>query len=67
MASLTNNYDALVEALALAITAPNDAMAQKCAAMGEEIARMGNMDMDEVKRAKADALQQVGITKEVEG
>ena len=67
MASLTNNYDALVEALALAITAPNDAMAQKCAAMGEEIARMGNMDMDEVERAKADALQQVGITKEVEG
>jgi len=67
MASLTNNYDALVEALALAITAPNDAMAQRCAAMGEEIARMGNMDMDEVERAKADALQQVGITKEVEG
>ena len=63
MASLTNNYDALVEALALAITAPNDAMAQQCAAMGEEIARMGNMDMDEVERAKADALQQVGITK----
>ena len=63
MASLTNNYDALVEALALAITAPNDAMAQRCAAMGEEIARMGNMDMDEVERAKADALQQVGITK----
>ena len=66
MASLTNNYDALVEALALAITAPNDAMAQRCAAMGEEIARMGNMDMDEVERAKADALQQVGITKDEE-
>ena len=64
MASLTNNYDALVEALALAITAPNDAMAQRCAAMGEEIARVGNMDMDEVERAKAAALQQVGITKE---
>ena len=66
MASLTNNYDTLVEALALAITAPNDAMAQQCAAMGEEIARMGNMDMDEVERAKADALQQVGITKDEE-
>ena len=62
MASLTNNYEALVEALALAITAPNDAMAQQCAAMGEEIARMGNMDMDEVERAKADALQQVGLS-----
>ena len=62
MTSLTNNYEALVEALALAITAPNDAMAQQCAAMGEEIARMGNMDMDEVERAKADALQQVGLS-----
>ena len=65
MAALTN-YDALVVALALAITAPNDAMAQQCATMGEEIARMGNMDMDEVERAKADALQQVGITKDEE-
>ena len=60
------NYEALVVALALAITAPNDAMAQQCAAMGKEIARMGNMDMDEVERAKADALQQVGITKDGE-
>ena len=67
MASLTNDYDALVEALALAITAPNDAMAQRCAEIAVQIAERGYMNADEVKRAKADALQQVGITKEVEG
>ena len=64
MASLTNNYDALVEALALAITAPNDAMAQRCAEIAVQIAERGYMNADEVERAKADALQQVGITKE---
>ena len=62
MASLTNNYEALVEALALAITAPNDAMAQQCAEMPVQIAERGYMNADEVERAKADALEQVRTT-----
>jgi hypothetical protein len=62
MTSLTNNYEALVVALALAITAPNDAMAQQCAEMAVQIAERGYMNADEVERAKADALQQVGLS-----
>ena len=62
MTSLTNNYEALVEALALAITAPNHEMAQRCAEMAVQIAERGYMNADEVERAKADALQQVGLS-----
>ena len=46
MTSLTNNYEALVEALALAITAPNDEMAQRCAEMAVQIAERGYMNAD---------------------
>ena len=62
MTSLTNNYEALVEALALAITAPNHEMAQRCAEMAVQIAERGYMNADEVEKAKADALQQVRTT-----
>ena len=62
MTPLTNNYEARVEALALAITAPSDAMAQQCAKMAVQIAERGYMNADEVTRAKAEALQQVGLS-----
>ena len=61
MTSLTNNYEALVEALALAITAPNHEMAQRCAEMAVQIAERGYMNADEVTRAKAEALRSLGI------
>jgi len=50
----TNPYDALVLALTLAITAPDDAKADECANMAEQIA--ANLSELEVKRAQKDAM-----------
>jgi hypothetical protein len=48
-----NQYDALVSALTLAITAPDDAKATQCVEMAEQIA--ANMSEIEVERAKKQA------------
>lgn len=49
----SNEYDALVLALKLAITAPDDAKATQCVEMAEQIA--ANMSEIEVERAKKQA------------
>ena len=49
----SNEHDALVLALKLAITAPDDAKATQCVEMAEQIA--ANMSEIEVERAKKQA------------
>lgn len=49
----SNEYEALVLALKLAITAPDDAKATQCVEMAEQIA--ANMSEIEVERAKKQA------------
>ena len=49
----TNDYEALVLALRLAITAPSEAKAAECVAMAEGIA--ANLSELEVERAKKEA------------
>ena len=51
--NLSNQYNALVSALTLAITAPDDAKATQCVEIAEQIA--ANMSEIEVERAKKQA------------
>ena len=55
MSTPTNPYDALVLALILAINAPDDAKADECAYMAEQIAQ--GLSELEVKRAQKDAME----------
>tara|TARA_R110002033_G_scaffold15382_1_gene43694 strand:- start:3344 stop:3529 length:186 start_codon:yes stop_codon:yes gene_type:complete len=50
---ISNDYDALVMALTLAITAPNDQKAAHCVEMAENIA--SGLSELEVERAKKEA------------
>ena len=50
---ISNDYDALVMALTLAITAPNDEKAAQCVEMAENIA--SSLSELEVERAKKEA------------
>lgn len=50
---ISNDYDALVMALTLAITAPNEDKAAQCVEMAENIA--SGMSELEVERAKKEA------------
>ena len=52
---LSNNYDALVSALTLAITAPTDEKAAQCIEIAEQMAT--GMSEIEVSRAKREAEQ----------
>tara|TARA_R100000315_G_C5224118_1_gene135506 strand:+ start:1169 stop:1399 length:231 start_codon:yes stop_codon:yes gene_type:complete len=51
---ITNDYDALVLALRLAINAPNDETSKKCVLIAEGIAH--NLNESEVSKAKIEAL-----------
>ena len=51
---ITNDYDALVLALRLAINAPNDEASKKCVQIAEGIAH--NLNESEVSKAKIEAL-----------
>ena len=54
---ITNDFDALVQALTLAITAPTDEKAQEVTAIADSISR--GMDELEVARAKKIAMENV--------
>jgi len=54
---ITNDFDALVQALTLAITAPTDEKAQEVIAIADSISQ--GMDELEVARAKKLALENV--------
>ena len=54
---ITNNFDALVKALELAITAPTDEKAQEVTAMAEQFCE--GMDELEIARAKKIAMENV--------
>ena len=49
----------VTRALALGITAPDEAKAQECAAMAEQFAQ--GLTDDEVEQCKADAMQRAGL------
>ena len=51
------DYEALVLALTLAITAPTEEKAQECARMGEDIAQ--RLTPEEVESAQAEALRTI--------
>ena len=51
---ITNDYDALVLALRLAINAPDDEASRKCVHIAEGIAH--NLNESEVSKAKIEAL-----------
>ena len=51
----TNDYEALVLALTLSITAPTEEKSKQCVAMAEELAM--NLSEIEVERAKRDAMK----------
>ncbi len=55
MSKIKNRHQALVQALALAITAPTDELADDCATMADEFAV--GMTEEEIKTAKAEALK----------
>ena len=49
--TLTNNYDALVSALTLAITAPDDTKAAQCVEIAESIAaKLSELDVERAKK-----------------
>jgi hypothetical protein len=54
MEQIVNDYDALVMALMLALTAPSDEKAMEVAAQAELVAR--SLTPEDVTRAKAEAL-----------
>jgi len=54
---ITNNFDALVKALELAITAPTEEKAQEVAAIADSISR----GMDELEVARAKKLAQENV------
>ena len=53
VATPTNNYQALVSALKLAVTAPTAAKAQECVEMAKSFA--SSLSLDEIERAKKEA------------
>ena len=53
----TNDYEALILALTLAINAPDDEKAQQCIVMAESIS--ANLSELDVERAKKQALKEV--------
>ena len=53
VATPTNNYQALVAALKLAVTAPTAAKAQECVEMARSFA--SSLSLDEIERAKKEA------------
>ena len=55
VATPTNNYQALVTALKLAVTAPTAAKAQECVEMARSFA--SSLSLDEIERAKKEASQ----------
>ena len=57
MAEPNTDYEALVLALTLAITAPTEEKAQECARMGEDIAQ--RLTPEEVEAAKVEAQQSI--------
>ena len=59
MEQIANDYDALVMALALALTAPSDEKAMEVAAQAELVAR--SLTPEEVMRAKLEALLICGL------
>jgi hypothetical protein len=64
MRKIENSHQALVQALALAITAPTDELSDECAAMAEGLA--AGMTEKELEAAKAEALKLVNGKEEVE-
>jgi hypothetical protein len=54
---LSDNFEALVLALELAITAPDESMSKKCSDMADQMA--GYMQVSEVELAKQIALSNV--------
>ena len=59
MEQIANDYDALVMALALALTAPSDEKAMEVAAQAELVAR--SLTPEDVTRAKAEALAMAAL------
>jgi|TARA_B110000285_G_C15074218_1_gene589749 hypothetical protein len=55
VATPTNNYQALVTALKLAVTAPTAAKAQECVEMAEGFA--SSLSPEKIERAKKEAIQ----------
>ena len=55
VATPTNNYQALVAALKLAITAPTAAKKQECVEMAKSFA--SSLSLDEIESAKKEAIQ----------
>tara|TARA_Y100001968_G_scaffold261732_1_gene249661 strand:- start:545 stop:736 length:192 start_codon:yes stop_codon:yes gene_type:complete len=51
----TNDYEALVLALTLSITAPTEEKSKQCVSMAEELAM--NLSEIEIQRAKRDAMK----------
>ena len=64
MEQIANDYDALVMALALALTAPSDEKAMEVAAQAELVAR--SLTPEDVTRAKVEALLICGLDHEEE-
>ena len=60
MEQIANDYDALVMALALALTAPSDEKAMEVAAQAELVAR--SLTPEDVTRAKAEALAMAALS-----
>mgnify|MGYP003651993114 FL=1 len=52
---IENNYQALVAALKLAVTAPTDEQAQECIEMAESFA--SSLSPEKIERAKKEAIQ----------
>ena len=59
MEQIANDYDALVMALALALTAPSDEKAMEVAAQAELVAR--SLTPEDVTRAKTEALAMAAL------
>ena len=60
MEQIANDYDALVMALMLALTAPSDEKAMEVAAQAELVAR--SLTPEDVTRAKAEALAMAALS-----
>lgn len=52
---IENNYQALVAALKLAVTAPTNEQAQECVEMAKGFA--SSLSLDEIERAKKEVIQ----------
>lgn len=60
--TITNDYEALVVALRLAITAPTDDRSLKCITMANVL--MARLSTEDVERAKAEALETLDMEDE---